>query len=144
MKKYKFRIKGHDYEVDILQIENNHVELEVNGTHYSVELLREAPQPSKTPVLVRSELPKPKPEESGIARKDSKGSPVKAPLPGTILAVLIHPGDMVKKGQVVLRIEAMKMENDIHADKPGRVSAVHVKAGDAVLQNDVLIEVEDL
>jgi len=143
MKKYKFRIKGHDYEVEIISVENNHAELEVNGTHYSVEVDRELPQKPKTPVLVRSAVPPPKPEEAAIARKESAGgTPIKAPLPGTIISVLVKPGDIVKKGDILLRIEAMKMENDINAEKACKVLAVKVKPGDAVLQNDVLIEVE--
>ncbi len=142
MKKYKFRIKGHDYEVEILSVEGNHVELEVNGTHYAVELLRDLPQPTKTPVLVRTPVPPPKPEEMGIARKETQGTLVRAPLPGTIARVLVNPGDTVKKGDILLKIEAMKMENDIHAEKAGKVLTVRVKTGDAVLQNDVLIELE--
>ena len=143
MKKYKFRIKGHDYEVEILSAENNHVELEVNGTPYTVEMLRDTPQPSKTPVLVRSAVPPPKPEESAIGRSsDGKATPFKSPLPGTITAVLVSAGGFVKKGDTLLKIEAMKMENSIHAEKPGKVTAVRVKPGDAVLQNDVLIEIE--
>ncbi|MBP8239142.1 MAG: biotin/lipoyl-binding protein [Saprospiraceae bacterium] len=143
MKKYKFRIKGHDYEVEILSAENNHVELEVNGTPYTVEMLRDTPQPSKTPVLVRSAVPPPKPEESAIGRSSGgSATPLKSPLPGTITAVLVSPGNFVKKGDTLLKIEAMKMENNIHAEKPGKVTAVRVKPGDAVLQNDVLIEIE--
>ncbi len=143
MKKYKFRIKGHDYEVEILSAENNHVELEVNGTPYTVEMLRDTPQPSKTPVLVRSAVPPPKPEESAIGRSsDGKATPIKSPLPGTITAVLVSLGNIVNKGDTLLKIEAMKMENSIHAEKPGKVTAVRVKPGDAVLQNDVLIEIE--
>lgn len=143
MKKYKFRIKGHDYEVEILSAENNHVELEVNGTHYAVEMLRETPQASKTPVLVRSAVPPPKPEERTISRSTSTDIvPVKSPLPGTVTAVLVAPGAVVNKGDTLLKIEAMKMENNIHAEKPGKVVSVRVKPGDAVLQNDVLIEME--
>lgn len=143
MKKYKFRIKGHDYEVEILSAENNHVELEVNGTHYAVEMLRDAPQASKTPVLVRSAVPPPKPEESAISRSAATGTiPVKSPLPGTITAVLVNSGSVIKKGDMLVKIEAMKMENNIHAEKPGKVVSVRVKPGDAVLQNDVLIEIE--
>lgn len=124
-------------------MENNRAELEVNGTHYSVEVNREMPQQPRTPVLVRSAVPPPKPEETVIARKESAGGmPIKAPLPGTVLNVLVKPGDAVKKGDILLRIEAMKMENDINAEKACKVLAVKVKPGDAVLQNDVLIEVE--
>ncbi len=143
MKKYKFRIKGHDYEVEILSTEHNHVELEVNGTHYAVEVLKELPQQPKTPVLVRSAMPPPKPEEMTIARRpETVGMQIKSPLPGTITKVLVKEGDHVKKGDTLIQIEAMKMENNIHAEKPGKVVAIKVKPGDAVLQNDVLIEVE--
>lgn len=142
MKKYKFSIKGHDYEVEILSSEFNHFELEVNGTHYAVEVLRDVPQPPKTPVLVRSAVPSPKPEEMQVAKNDSPTWSVKSPLPGTITAVLVQPGDIVQKGALMLKIEAMKMENSIFAEKTGQIVAVAVKVGDAVLQNDVLFEVQ--
>ena len=142
MKKYKFRIKGHNYEVEILSSEFNHFELEVNGTHYTVEVLRDVPQPPKTPVLVRSAVPSPKPEEKQVAQNDSGSWTVKSPLPGTITAILVLPGDVVQKGALLLKLEAMKMENSIFAEKTGRIVAVAVKAGDAVLQNDVLFEVQ--
>ena len=142
MKKYKFIIKGHDYEVDILNYENDVVELEVNGTHYSVEVRREAKDKPKTPRLVRTAVPKPSPEEAGIARAASPTVTVKTPLPGTILKILAKEGDQVKKGDTLLIMEAMKMENNIIAEKAGKVVQVRVKEGDTVLQNDVLIVLE--
>ncbi|MCB0597249.1 MAG: biotin/lipoyl-binding protein [Lewinellaceae bacterium] len=142
MKKYKFIIKGHDYEVDILNYENDVVELEVNGTHYSVEVQREVKDKPKTPRLVRTAVPKPSPEEAGIARAPSPTVTVKTPLPGTILKILAKEGDQVKKGDTLLIMEAMKMENNIIAEKAGKVVQVRVKEGDTVLQNDVLIVLE--
>ena len=142
MKKYKFIIKGHDYEVDILNYENDVVELEVNGTHYSVEVQREVKDKPKTPRLVRTAVPKPSPEEAGIARPPSPTVTVKTPLPGTILKILAKEGDQVKKGDTLLIMEAMKMENNIIAEKAGKVVQVRVKEGDTVLQNDVLIVLE--
>lgn len=56
MKSYKFKIRGHEYEVDILKAEGNHFEIEVNGTTYQVELDREV-KGSKTPTLVRQQVP---------------------------------------------------------------------------------------
>ena len=67
---------------------------------------------------------------------------VKSPLPGTIITVLIKEGDQVRLGQKLLTMEAMKMENNILAEKDGLVSSVKVKPGDSVLQNDVLLEIE--
>ncbi|HRF37541.1 MAG TPA: biotin/lipoyl-binding protein, partial [Saprospiraceae bacterium] len=78
-----------------------------------------------------------------ISRSTSTDTvPVKSPLPGTVTAVLVAPGAVVNKGDTLLKIEAMKMENNIHAEKPGKVVSVRIKPGDAVLQNDVLIEME--
>jgi len=142
MKKYKFRIKGQEYEVEILSTELNHFELEVNGTPYSVEVLRDIPQVPKTPVLVRSAVAPPKPEEMQMPKSDSGIWPVKSPLPGTITAVLVKPGDVVEKGAALLKIEAMKMENTIFAEKSGCIVTVLAKVGEAVLQNDVLFEVK--
>ena len=142
MRKYKFIIKGHDYEVDILNYEHDVVELEVNGTHYSVEVQREAKEKPKTPRLVRSAVPQPSPEESGITKAASPSISIKTPLPGTILKILVKAGDEVKKGDTLLIMEAMKMENNIMAEKAGKVVQVKVKEGDSVLQNDILIVLE--
>jgi glutaconyl-CoA/methylmalonyl-CoA decarboxylase subunit gamma len=142
MKNYKFSIRGNVYEVDIINFESNIIQLEVNGTKYSVELENEV-KASKTPVLVRTEVPKPTLSESKIKKNiSSSATPVKSPLPGTILNVLVKEGDEVKVGQVLLVMEAMKMENNVLAEKEGKVTVVKVKSGDAVLQNDTLLEIQ--
>ena len=80
MKKFKFKIRGNNYEVEINDFENNIVELEVNGTAYTVELEKEI-RKTKTPKLVRSALPT-SPEDSKIKQKISTGiSKIEAPLP---------------------------------------------------------------
>ena len=68
-----------------------------------------------------------------------KGSVV-SPMPGTITAVLAGPGDEVSKGQTVLILEAMKMENDIVAPKDGSVGRLFVEAGQAVQGGELLFE----
>jgi biotin carboxyl carrier protein len=142
MKKFTFTIKGHQYEVDILNVEKDVVELEVNGTHYTVEMKREVVE-SKTPKLMRPPMPPPRPEEANIAHTDEgKLYAVKTPLPGTILKILALPDMAVKPGDTLLIMEAMKMENNIYAEKKGVVRAVKVKEGDSVLQNDVLFLME--
>jgi glutaconyl-CoA/methylmalonyl-CoA decarboxylase subunit gamma len=143
MKKFKFTIHGNDYNVEILNVEDNLAKVELNGTLYDVELHREV-KVSKTPTIVRPESPKPTPKEQRIQKVPSTttNAAVKAPLPGTILQVLVQPGDRVVIGQKLLTMEAMKMENNVLSEKDGRVRAVHVKQGDTVLQNDVLAEIE--
>jgi glutaconyl-CoA/methylmalonyl-CoA decarboxylase subunit gamma len=141
MKNYKFTIGGTAYQVDIINFERNIIQLEVNGTRYSVELEKEV-QASKTPVLVRSGVPQPTRSESKIKKNiSSSATPVKSPLPGTILNVQVKEGDEVKVGQVLIIMEAMKMENSVLAEKEGKVTLVKVKSGDAVLQNDTLLEI---
>ncbi len=138
MKNFKFTISGNTYEVDIKGIEGNIASIEVNGTPYTVELHREV-RKSKTPTLVRAEIP---PSKRDKIEKKEKGSsdPVTAPLPGTIIKILVKQGDLVKKGQTLLVMEAMKMENKIRSEKDGVVESVKVTPGSGVLQGDILIE----
>ena len=67
---------------------------------------------------------------------------IKAPLPGTIIQVLVKAGDKVAIGDKLLTMEAMKMENNVIAEKDGIVRVVNVKPGDTVMQNDILVEIE--
>ena len=139
MKKYKFTIKGNDYEVRIREVENNMALIEVNGTEYNVQLHNEVKQ-SKTPKLVRPNVTQ-KPGEGTISKKPAgSGFAVKAPLPGSIFKIIVKEGDEVKKGDNLLIMEAMKMENNVLAEKDGVVKTIKVKLGESVLQGDVLIE----
>jgi biotin carboxyl carrier protein len=67
---------------------------------------------------------------------------VLAPIPGVVLEVDVKVGDTVKKGDRLLLLEAMKMENNIVAEKEGTVSAVHVSKDQKVLENELMIELE--
>ncbi len=123
MKKFKFTIQGNNYDVEILNYEDNIAEIDVNGTVYKVEIEKEL-QKVKTPKLVRTKV---EPSAGGDIAKTSKprekkgvGS-IKAPLPGTILEVKVKPGDKVKVGDKLLIMEAMKMENNINSDREGTI-----------------------
>lgn len=138
MKKFKFTIRGNDYDVEVKKIEDDVATIDVNGSRFKVEIHRKK-QTTKTPTLVR----KPVPKNNGgvIEKKASSAYQVKAPLPGTIVSLSVKEGDTVSKGQTVLIMEAMKMENNINTEKEGTVIKILVNAGDTVLQNDVLIEI---
>ncbi|MCG8581088.1 MAG: biotin/lipoyl-binding protein, partial [Bacteroidales bacterium] len=139
MKKFSFTIRGNKYDVHLKDLEENIAQLEVNGTNYEVEIHQEVKK-AKTPKLVRKEIQR-KPGEGFITKKDGgKAIKVNAPLPGNIFKVLVNEGDTVKKGDVLLVMEAMKMENNVLAEKDGTIASIKVSVGDAVLQNDVLIE----
>lgn len=139
MKKFKFKINGNSYEVEVKNVEGQIAELEVNGTQYEVELEKEIAK-TKTPTIVKKSVPPPK--ETKPLTSDKKYSKVKAPLPGNILSIKVSEGDDVKKGDLLLVMEAMKMENNVLADVDGTVKSLSVKEGDDVLQNDVLVEIQ--
>jgi len=144
MKKFKFTIQGNAYEVEIQNIEDNVAEIEVNGSMYKVEIQREEKQQSKTPVLIRKSVEHVQSETEKKTHKPAdkvKAGAIKAPLPGTILQLKKKVGDEVKSGDLLLVMEAMKMENNINADRSGKISALHCNVGDAVLEGDVLIEI---
>ncbi|MBN1639229.1 MAG: biotin/lipoyl-binding protein [Ignavibacteriales bacterium] len=143
MKKYKFKIRGNPYEVDILKVEDNVAEIEVNGTHYQVEIQSEV-KTTKTPVLKRSDVVTTSEADKAKTSKpnEKKGVGfVKAPLPGVILEIKIKVGDEVKFGDVLMIMEAMKMENSIRSDRPGKIKDIKVNIGDSVLEGSVLVEI---
>lgn len=146
MKSYKFKINGNEYNVQINAVEGQEMSMEVNGTHYNVTVETEM---EKKPIIAR---PATKPQVAAapsgtVQRSASKpsaagGNKITAPLPGTILDVMVKEGDEVKEGQAVVVLEAMKMENSLEADQAGKVKEVKVRKGDAVLEGDVLIVFE--
>ena len=143
MKKFNFVINGNAYEVEILGFEENIAKVEVNGTQFNVEVQKDLKM-TKTPTLVRAEPPRPTSKESKIPKTPSQTTNVaiKAPLPGTIITVLVKAGDKVTLGQKLLTMEAMKMENNVLSEKDGVVKIVHVKPGQAVAQSETLVEIE--
>jgi biotin carboxyl carrier protein len=142
MKKFSFIINGNNYEVEILGFEENIAKVEVNGTQFNVEVQKDLKM-TKTPTLVRVEPPKPSARESKIPRTPTQTTNVaiKAPLPGTIISVLVKAGEKVILGQKLLTMEAMKMENNVLSEKDGVVKVVNVKPGQAVAQSEVLVEI---
>ena len=143
MKKFKFTIRGNEYEVEIKEIDDNNIaKIEVNGTQYEVEVHQEKLKTTKTPTLVRQNVPVDRKDSKIKKTVSSRAHALKAPLPGSIFKILKHVGDEVKKGDTILIMEAMKMENNIQYEKDGKIVSLKVKEGDTVLQNDVLAEIE--
>lgn len=144
MKEYKYKINGNTYKVAVGDIDNGIAEVEVNGTPYKVELEKKetvkvvsAPRPSAAPRTQSGEkvITKPAAAPAGTYQ-------IKAPLPGVIVNIKVKVGDTVKAADVVLGLEAMKMENSIHAGRDGKVAAINVNVGDSVLEGNVLITLE--
>jgi len=145
MKKFKMNINGNEYEVNIINVDDNIAEVEVNGEKFNVELEKKV-QVSKTPKLVRSVV-SPSTDIDKSTSKTSKPNEakgvgfIKSPLPGIILSIDVNVGDEVKVGQRLMVLEAMKMENNINADKSGKIVSIKVKTGDSVMEGDLLIEI---
>lgn len=147
MKKFKFTIHGNQYDAEIISVEDNLATIEINGTSYSVEVDRSIPT-TKTPKLVRSVSVPSTDAHPSVAKTSSPSGPkgsgsIKSPLPGVILDVFVREGDMVKIGQKLLMLEAMKMENNIESDKEGRVASIKKHKGDQVMEGDILIIIGD-
>jgi len=152
MKNYKFTINNNKYSVDIVNIEDQLATINVNGKPYEVALDIEVPKAAPTPKTVvkvatsHATVANPTlPPQAKIApvpqaaAAPSGNSVIKSPLPGVVLEIFVKEGDLVKPGQHVLMLEAMKMENNIDADKEGMVKEVRVKPSDSVMEGDVLI-----
>ena len=136
MKEYKYKINGNAYKVTIGDIEDNIAHVEVNGTPYKVEM-EKAPKVAVKPVVAAPTAPVVKPAAASTGK-----SGVKSPLPGVILDIKVNVGDTVKKGQVIIILEAMKMENNINADKDGKITAINVSKGESVLEGTDLVIIE--
>ena len=143
MKEYKYKINGNEYKVNVGDIENGIAHVEVNGTPYNVEL--EQKEVSVKAVKAPKTTAPKKSEDTVVAAppvQSTGGHAVKSPLPGVILSINVKVGDTVKASDTVVILEAMKMENAIHAGADGKIASVNVSQGDSVLEGAVLITLE--
>ena len=138
MNKYQYKVQGVDYDVEIEEVEGNIAKVNVNGIRFDVEM-KQPINPASTLKKVHVQAPKPvsrpsvapaaqaAPAPQAAQAPAGAGSPVKAPLPGTITEVKVNVGDTVKVGDVVLVLEAMKMQNNIESEYEGTVTSITTK-----------------
>ncbi len=148
MNKYQYKVQGVDYEVEIEDVEGNIAKVNVNGIPFEVEM-QQPINAAKHPNIVKPKVAAPaapaaapaaapKPAAAPVA---AKGNTLTAPLPGTITNVLVKEGEEVFAGQVVVILEAMKMQNNIEAEQSGTITAVHVNHGDTVMEGAALLTI---
>ena len=154
MNKYQYKVKGVDYEVEIAEVEGNIAKVIVNGIPFEVELQKPInaakhpsmnapkvqvaqPAPAKPAATPKTAAPAPQP----AAPAAGAGTSIKAPLPGTITDIRVQIGQQVNVGDIVLVLEAMKMQNNIVAETAGKVTSILVKQGDAVMEGSVLLTI---
>ena len=138
MEDFKFKIAGKNYTTKVVEEEGGSLLVTVNGKTYQVEMPGRTPAPK--PVIRPAGGVAAAPVAAPAAAAPASDTTVVAPLPGTITKVVAKAGQKVKKGDVLVVMEAMKMANDIVAEANGTVKAVSVSEGQSVNQGDVLIE----
>ena len=158
MRKYEVNINDKSYSVCVKKYTSQHAELEINGEPYSVTISGmitgvvgntsefaaqlNATSPEAIPVQpITAPSIAPQPVSAAQPQKTSGDGVVSAPIPGSILVIKVKEGEEVKTGQLLLKMEAMKMENEINASCSGTVTAIKVSVGDSVGQGDVLVEI---
>ena len=148
MKTYQYKVQGVDYEVEIEEVDGNIAKVNVNGKPFEVELQKPI-NAAKHPQLTKPKVEAPKPAAAPAAPAAAPAQPAaaapagagKAPLPGTIIDIKVAQGQQVNVGDVVLVLEAMKMQNNIEAEFSGTVTSITVKAGDTVMEGAVLMTI---
>ena len=151
MKQYKYTINGTQFDVTIDSINGSQAKVEVNGIPFEVTMhgssLVEEDLPTVStegaaapaaPTAAPAAEPAAAPAAKGVA---GAGTPVKAPLPGVVTKVLVQNGQAVKKGETVLVLEAMKMENNINAECDGAITGICVAPGDSVKEGTTLLTI---
>lgn len=139
--RYVVKVNGKEYDVEVEKLGGPYASLSrstayVQGVPVAVAPVA-APAPAPAPVAAPAPAPAPK-AAPAPAPSSSGGVDVVSPMPGKVFKLVAQPGDQVAEGQVVMILEAMKMENEIVAPQAGTVDAILVKEGDLVETDTVL------
>ena len=150
MRTYSYNVNGAQYDVTIESIQGQVAKVNVNGVAFDVEMLgapiAEGDLPAAAPAATSAAAPAATTAPTAAPATPAKGAagagtPVKAPLPGVVTKVLVANGQSVKKGDTVVVLEAMKMENNSTAECDGTVSGVCCAAGDRVMEGTTLVTI---
>ena len=146
MRTYSYTVNGARYDVTIESLRDQVAKLNVNGIAFDVEILgaplAEGDLPEVAAAAVPAATAAPAPAAAPAAKGAAgEGTPVAAPLPGVVTKVLVAAGQAVKKGDTVVVLEAMKMENNITAECDGKITGICVAAGDSVLEGTTLVTI---
>ncbi len=150
---YSLKINGQNYDVTIDSVNESSTlaHVTVNGTPYEVEIAgargAAASKPQVAPAPKEADSAKITPASAAASPRiapaaAAAGSAVKCPLPGTVMSINVAVGDRVAPGQTLLVLEAMKMENNIDADRAGVVKQIFVQQGATVMEGDNLLVIE--
>lgn len=136
MKTFKVTVDGQSYTVQVEEMSNNTEKTILDKTGPAKDIATVSNTKTNTAQAAAYANKQPK-EAPGISI--GNGMTVKAPMPGSVIEVKVKEGDAVKDGDVLLVLEAMKMENELTASKSGTIAQILVKKGDTVNSGDPLI-----
>ena len=139
MKSFQFTIDGRKYETTVNEIEDNIAEVTVNGTVFHVAIDKKKTTPSIKPAAPKAAAAAPAAPRTA---QPAGRVVVKSPLPGSIVQVVAAAGQPIKKGDLLLTMESMKMENQVTSEYEGTIKSVLVQPGQNVMQDDKLVEIE--
>jgi biotin carboxyl carrier protein len=134
MKRFNVTVNGKTYDVAVEEVDGS--------APITAAPVASAPavQPAPAPAVAPAEPAK---EAVPVASAEiGEGTVINAPMPGTILDIKVSIGDVVKRGQAVVVLEAMKMENDIVATCDGKITSILVNKGDTVNSSDPLVTIQ--
>ena len=157
MKTYQYKVQGVDYEVEITEVEGKIAKVNVNGIPFEIEMQKPInaakhpalaatkkaayAAPADIPAPASASAPAPAKPAPQTASPAGAGTPVKAPLPGTINTINVKVGDKVSVGDIIIVLEAMKMQNNIEAEQAGTVTSITVNVGDSVMEGAVMLTI---
>lgn len=156
MSKYDITVNGRKYVVEVTPHQDNtqdgayEVKVGAGGTQQATGTsaqpapVQSRPEPAATPATAAATVtapPTPAAPAAQAPKAAAGGKPVTAPLPGVILQICVSEGQQVSQGQKLAILEAMKMENDIVADRAGVVTSIAVQRGDSVLEDATIMTI---
>lgn len=136
MRRFLIKVNGKDYDVCVEEIGAG-----APAAPAAVAAPVPAPAPVAAPAAAESAAPAPAAAPAAPAAVPADGTKTEAPMPGNIIEVRANVGDTVAEGDVVIILEAMKLENEIMAPCAGKILSINVNKGDMVNSGDILFVV---
>ncbi len=141
MNTFKYTIGGKEYNVEIGDVNDTNANVTVNGETFSVELEKQLEPEKKKTVLGQPKKDEADEETTPVTNVNTNNA-LRAPLPGVVTEIKVEIGQNVSAGDTLVVLEAMKMANNLEAEKDGKVIAICVKVGESVMEDTPLIVVE--
>ncbi|MBW2107077.1 MAG: acetyl-CoA carboxylase biotin carboxyl carrier protein subunit [Deltaproteobacteria bacterium] len=149
MRRFDITVNGNDYKIEIKKFDGNQAEVDVNGKSFIVGVkqgpVSTTPPAPSAPTTFQTPPPQATPSEPPVVPTASvaTGGRIVAPMPGLIMDIMVSVGDTVTAGTPVVKMEAMKMENELPAPSNGTITEIFVKKGDRVATDEILMTIEE-